>query len=82
MSAASTFIMFYNLLVLSVATAETMIDEILLKLGHHGLFHPSDIRYGLYTATSQFHKLVRGATLGDLGAGPPNTFPSSISPTW
>jgi hypothetical protein len=62
------------LICILVATTETTIDDILITLQIRGLFHPSDIGYGLYTATSRFRKLVGAETLGDLGAGPQTHF--------
>ena len=54
--------------------AHTTIDAILINLQNHGLFHPNDIGYGLYMATSRFRTLVGAATLGDLRAGPQTHF--------
>jgi hypothetical protein len=73
-SAAPTFIKFYILFLLLVATAETTVNDILLTLKNHRIFHPSGIGYGLYTATSRFRSLAGTATLGDLGAGPQTHF--------
>jgi hypothetical protein len=73
-SAAPTFIKFYILLLLLVAMAEITINDILLTLENHRIFHPDGIGYGLYTATCRFWSLAGTATLGDLGVGPQTHF--------
>jgi len=57
-----------------VVTARTTIDDILITLQNNGLFHPTDIGYALYTATSRFRQLTGTTTLGDLRAGPQTHF--------
>jgi hypothetical protein len=58
----------------AVVTAQTTIDDILITLQNRGLFHPTDIGYGLYTAASRFRRLVGATTVGDLRSGPQTHF--------
>ena len=57
-----------------VVIANTMVGDILINLQDHGLFHPTDIGYCLYTATSRFCNLLGATRLEDIRAGPQTHF--------
>ena len=46
----------------------------MINLQDHGLFHPTDIGYGLYTATSRFRNLLGATRLEEIRAGPQTHF--------